>query len=157
MKGSPKVIKELNAALSDELTAIAQYMVQAEMHANWGYGGLSAITKKRAIEEMLHAEGLIERILFLDGDPGVGIALVPRIGKTVMAHLEVDLEDEIKAVKQYNASAALCEKEADNGSRELFERMIKDEERHVDYLEAQLHSIGEMGIDNYLATQMDKD
>jgi bacterioferritin len=82
MKGSEKVIRELNAALSAELTAIVQYMVQAEMHANWGYGGLSAITKKRAIEEMHHAEGLIERILFLDGMPSVDIALTPRIGKT---------------------------------------------------------------------------
>lgn len=157
MKGNAKVIKELNAALSDELTAIVQYMVQSEMHANWGYRGLSEVTKKRAFQEMHHAEGLIERILFLDGDPGVDIALVPRIGKNVKAHLEVDLEDEVKAVKQYNASAAICKNEGDNGSRELFERMIKDEEGHVDYLEAQIHSIGDMGMDNYLSTQMGHD
>ncbi len=157
MKGHTKVIKELNAALSAELTAIVQYMVQAEMCANWGYGGLGATTKKRAIEEMRHAEGLIERILFLDGLPAVGVGLTPKIGKNVKAHLETDLQDELDAIKQYNAAVAVCEKEGDNGSRELFEKMIHDEERHTDYLEAQLHAIGEMGIDNYLATQMDED
>ena len=81
MKGKQKVIDELNAALSSELSAIAQYMVQAEICANWGYGRLSELTKKRAIEEMRHAEGLIERILFLDGMPGVGVTLRPKIGR----------------------------------------------------------------------------
>lgn len=155
MKGSAKVIKELNAALSAELTAIVQYMVQAEMHNNWGYAGLGAITKHRAIEEMRHAEGLIERILFLDTTPTVDVALIPKIGKNVKSHLETDLQDELDAVKQYNASAAVCVREGDNGTRDLFEKMIKDEERHTDYLEAQLHSIREMGIDNYLAQQME--
>ena len=155
MKGSAKVITELNAALSAELTAIVQYMVQAEMHANWGYGGLSAITKKRAIEEMHHAEGLIERILFLDGMPSVDVALTPRIGKNVKAHLETDYQDEVDAVKQYNAAAEVCVTDNDNGSRDLFEKMIKDEERHANYLEGELHSIREMGVENYLSQQMD--
>ena len=155
MKGSEKVIRELNAALSAELTAIVQYMVQAEMHANWGYGALSAITKKRAIEEMHHAEGLIERILFLDGMPSVDIALTPRIGKNVKAHLETDYQDEVDAVKQYNAAAKVCVNDSDNGSRDLFEKMIKDEERHANYLEGELHSIREMGVENYLSQQMD--
>lgn len=155
MKGNNKVIKELNAALSAELTAIVQYMVQAEMHTNWGYGALGAITKKRAIEEMRHAEGLIERILFLDGVPAVEVGLTPKIGKSVKAHLDVDLQDELDAIKQYNAAAAVCEREGDNGSRELFEHMIQDEETHTDYLEAQLHAIGEVGIENYLSEQMD--
>lgn len=155
MKGSDKVIRELNAALSAELTAIVQYMVQAEMHANWGYGGLSAITKKRAIEEMHHAEGLIERILFLDGMPSVDVALTPRIGKNVKAHLETDYQDEVDAVKQYNAAAKTCVSDNDNGSRDLFEKMIKDEERHANYLEGELHSIKEMGVENYLSQQMD--
>lgn len=157
MKGSAKVIKELNAALSAELTAIVQYMVQAEMHANWGYGGLAAITKKRAIEEMRHAEGLIERIIFFDTTPDVSVALTPQIGKNVKAHLETDLADELDAVKQYNAAAAVCVSEGDNGSRELFEKMIRDEENHSLYLEGQLHIIKEAGIENYLATQMDGD
>jgi bacterioferritin len=157
MKGSENVIRELNAALSAELTAIVQYMVQAEMHANWGYGGLSAITKKRAIEEMHHAEGLIERILFLDGMPSVDIGLTPRIGKNVKAHLETDYQDEVDAVKQYNAAAKVCVTDNDNGSRDLFEKMIKDEERHANYLEGELHSIREMGFENYLSQQMDRD
>jgi bacterioferritin len=157
MKGSAKVIKELNAALSSELTAIVQYMVQAEMHANWGYGGLSAITKKRAIEEMRHAEGLIERIIFFDTTPEVDVALKPQIGKNVKAHLETDLADELDAVKQYNAAAAVCVSEGDNGTRELFEKMIRDEENHSLYLESQLGIIKDTGIENFLATQMDAD
>lgn len=156
MKGNPKVIKELNAALLGELTAILQYMVHAEMCSNWGYDGLGAFTKKRAIEEMHHAERLIERLLFLDAVPDVEVGLAPKIGKNVKAQLELGLADEIDARKQYNAAVAICQGEGDNGSRELFEKMIKDEERHVDYLEAQLHSIDEMGIENYLSQQMDE-
>ena len=157
MQGNAKVIHELNAALGSELTAIVQYMVQAEMQANWGYGKLSAITKKRAIEEMRHAEGLIERIIFFDSAPEVSLALKPQIGKTVKAHLETDLADELDAVKQYNASAAVCVGEGDNGTRELFEKMIHDEENHSLYLESQLGIIKEAGIENFLATQMDGD
>ncbi|HVO79732.1 MAG TPA: bacterioferritin [Terriglobales bacterium] len=155
MKGSAKVIKELNAALSSELSAIVQYMVQSEMHNNWGYEGLGAVTKKRAIEEMRHAEGLIERIIFLDATPEVEVGLKPRIGKDVRAHLETDLADELDAIKQYNAAVALCVKEGDNGTRELFEGMIEDEERHSLYLESQLQAIRDTGIENYLATQME--
>jgi bacterioferritin len=155
MKGSNAVIRELNAALSAELTAIVQYMVQAEMQNNWGYSKLGAVTKKRAIEEMRHAEHLIERIIFFDSAPTVDIALTPRIGKNVKAHLQTDLADELDASKQYNAATAVCVKEGDNVSRELFEKMIQDEERHTLYLESQLRALGEMGIENYLATQMD--
>jgi len=155
MKGSSKVVKELNSALSAELTAIVQYMVQAEMADNWGYAKLGALTKQRAIQEMHHAEHLIERIIFLDSAPTVEVALTPKIGKNVPEHFQADLTDELDAVKQYNAAAALCEKEGDNGSRELFKQMIKDEEGHVDYLEAQLGMIKEMGIENYLARQVE--
>jgi bacterioferritin len=156
MKGNEKVIAELNAALGSELTAIAQYMVQAEMCNNWGYYRLGELTRKRAIEEMRHAEHLIERILFLDGTPGVEVALKPKIGASVKEHLEIDLKDEHEAVQQYNNSVKVCLEGRDNGSRELFEHMIEDEERHVDFLEAQLHSIEEMGIANYLTEQMKK-
>jgi len=155
MKGSSKVIKELNAALSAELTAIVQYIVQAEMADNWGYGKLGAVTKHRAIQEMHHAEHLIERILFLDSAPTVEVALTPKIGKTVPDHFKADLADEVDAVRQYNAAAAVCEQEGDNGSRELFKQMIKDEEGHVDYLEAQLGAIREIGIESYLARQLE--
>jgi bacterioferritin len=154
MRGNEKVINELNRALSAELTAIVQYMVQAEMCDNWGYRKLGGATKKRAIEEMRHAEGLIERILFLDGIPAVEVAIEPKIGASVEAQLELDLRDEVDAVKQYNAAVAMCRQEADNGTRELFEKMIRDEEMHTDYLEAQLRVISEVGIQNYLSEQM---
>lgn len=157
MHGNAKVIKELNAALVAELTAIVQYMVQAEMCDNWGYKHLGGLTKKRAIEEMHHAEGLIERIIFLDGTPEVEVGISPKIGAGVKAQLEIDLRDELEAVKQYNTSIETCEKSGDNGSRELFEKMVKDEENHVYFLEAQLQSAKEMGIANYLAQQMHKD
>jgi bacterioferritin len=157
MRGSEKVIEQLNAALSAELTAIVQYMVQAEMCDNWGYARLGELTKKRAIEEMRHAEGLIERILFLDGTPGVKVALRPQIGANVKEHLEIDLKDEIEATEQYNNAAKICVAAGDDGSRVLFEKMIQDEERHVDFLEAQLHSIQEIGIANYLSEQLKDD
>ena len=154
MRGSLKVIKELNAALLAELTAIVQYMVQAEMCDNWGYKRLGALTKKRAIQEMHHAEGLIERIIFLDGTPEIEVGIKPQVGVDVKAQLETDLKDELDAIKQYNASIAVCENSGDNGTRELFEDMVEDEESHVYFLEAQLQAVKDMGIANYLAEQM---
>lgn len=154
MHGNDKVLKELNAALHAELTAIVQYMVQAEMCDNWGYKGLGAHIKKQAIEEMHHAEGLIERIVFLDGSPVVEVGLKPRISKDVKAYLEDDLKDEVDAVRQYNAASKVCREASDNGSEELFKGMIRDEEGHADWLEAQLHAISEMGLDNWLAQQL---
>jgi len=154
MQGNEKVINELNRALSAELIAIVQYMVQAEMCEAWGYGKLAAATKKRAIEEMRHAEGLIERILYLDGKPAVEVPLTPKIGDDPKAQLELDLHDEADAIQQYNAGVAVCVAEGDNGTRQLFLKMIQDEEEHADYLEAQLDLIGKLGIQNYLSGQM---
>jgi bacterioferritin len=154
MRGDEKVIGQLNAALSAELTAIVQYMVQAEMCEGWGYTRLAGLTKARAIEEMHHAEGLIERIIFLDGTPSVDIPLTPKVGATVQQQLETDYADEDGAVRQYNDAAKLCREVGDAGSKDLFEKMIQDEERHADFLEAQLHSIKEMGIGAYLSQQM---
>ncbi len=154
MKGDAKVIKQLNDALSSELTAIVQYMVQAETCQNWGYARLGAYLKSRAIEEMHHAEGLIERIVFLDSVPDVEVALTPKLGTNVQQQLEGDLKDEKDAVRQYNIAIRVCADSADNGSRDLFQGMIKDEEHHADFLESQLHSIEEMGIGNYLAQQL---
>jgi len=154
MRGDKKVIEQLNAALSAELTAIAQYMVQAEMCESWGYKRLAGLTKARAIEEMHHAEGLIERIIFLDGTPAVDIPLTPQVGATVQKQLETDYADEEGAVRQYNDAAKLCREVGDAGSKDLFEKMIEDEERHADFLEQQLHSIKEMGIGPYLAQQL---
>ena len=154
MHGDPKVIEQLNAALSSELTAIVQYMTHSEMCHNWGYRRLGDRTKVRAIEEMKHAEGLIERIIFLDGMPSVDVGLKPQLGRAVQEQMEINLKDEQDAVRQYNAAVRVCEAARDDGSRVLFERMIQDEERHVDYLEAQLYAIKEMGIANYLAQQL---
>jgi bacterioferritin len=154
MLGNKQVLDALNAALSSELTAIAQYMAQSEMCSNWGYDRLADITKARAIEEMKHAEGLIERIIFLDGTPAVNVALKPNLGTNAQTQIEIDLADELGAVKEYNEAVKLCMEVKDDGTRTLFEGMIKDEERHVDLLESQLHSIKEMGLELFLSKQM---
>jgi len=154
MRGNDKVIAHLNAALKAELTAIVQYIVHAEMCHNWGYNRLGGFIKKQAIDEMKHAEGLIERILFLEGVPGVDVMPTPRIGANVKAQLENDLAAETEAVVQYNSAVAICTEAGDNASRALFERMVADEEKHADYLESQLFMIGEVGLDNYLAQQI---
>jgi bacterioferritin len=156
MRGNDRVIEQLNGALKAELTTISQYIVHAEMCHNWGYHSLGGYIMKQAVGEMKHAEGLIERILFLDGTPKVDIMLGPKIGANVKAQLENDLQGELDAIKQYNAAAQVCVEAADNGSRELFERMVKDEEEHADFLEAQLFMIGEIGIENYLAQKMNE-
>jgi len=154
MQGDKKVIDQLNAALSSELTAVTQYMVQSEMCGNWGYARLSGLIKARAIEEMRHAEGLIERIIFLDALPAVTVALQPQLGTKVEEQMQINLKDELDAVRQYNEAAKICVAAGDDGSKALFESMIKDEERHADYLEAQLHAIKEMGIGPYLGQHL---
>jgi bacterioferritin len=152
MKGNPKVIKELNDALREELTAINQYFLHAEMCENWGYKSLADYIKKQSIDEMKHAESLIERVLFLDGTPSM-LPLQLNIGGTVRQMIENDLALETSAVKQYNAAVQLATQEKDNGSRDLLVKLLKDEEEHVDWLEAQLHLIKEMGYERYLSTQ----
>ena len=154
MQGNEKVIQQLNAALISELTAIVEYMTQSEMCQSWGYKRLGDLTKARAIEEMKHAEGLIERIIFLDGIPSVDAGLKPQLGSKVQEQLEIDLKDEQDAVRQYNEAAKVCVEAQDEGSKALFEHMIQDEERHADFLESQLHAIKEMGVANYLAQQL---
>ena len=154
MHGDQTVIQQLNNALSSELTAIVQYMTQSEMCQNWGYKRLGDLTKARAIEEMRHAEGLIERIIFLDALPTVEVGLKPQLGSKVQEQMEINLKDEVDAVRQYNAAVKVCVEAKDDGSKALFESMIRDEERHADFLEAQLHAIQEMGLGPYLAQQM---
>src|SRR5271157_6122886 len=154
MHGNEKVIEQLNAALASELTAIVQYMVQSETCQNWGYVRIGGYLKRRAIEEIGHAESLIERIVFLDATPKVGVALTPKIGANVQQQLEGDFKDEEDAVRQYNSAKSICAEAGDNGSGDLFQRMLKDEEGHADFLDAQLHSIKEVGIANYLAQQL---
>lgn len=154
MHGNQKVIQQLNAALSSELTAIVQYMTQSEMCQSWGYKRLGDLTKARAIEEMKHAEGLIERIIFLDGTPSVDVGLKPQFGSKVQEQMEINLKDEQDAVGQYNEAVKVCSEAGDDGSKVLFDGMIRDEERHADFLDAQLHAIKEVGVANYLAQQL---
>jgi bacterioferritin len=154
MQGNPKVIAALNEALKEELTAISQYFLHSEMCENWHYRKLGDLIKKQSIDEMKHAETLIERILFLDGTPNMTELMHVNIGQTVKDQLESDLKLEVAAVAMYNRSVAIARDAGDNASRELFERLLKDEEEHVDWLEAQLHQIQEMGYERYLSQQI---
>jgi bacterioferritin len=153
MKGNDKIIEKLNALLADELTAINQYMVHSEMCANWMYEHLHKAIEKRAIDEMKHAERLIARILFLDGRPIVSVLNPLNIGAEVEAQLANDWTAEAGAVKAYNEGIRLAVEVGDNGTRELLESILKDEEVHIDWLEAQLEQIKQMGIQNYLVEQ----
>lgn len=153
MKGSPKVLEELNKALREELTAINQYFLHAEMCENWGYEKLSEYIKNQSIGEMKHAESLMERILFLDGTPSMK-PLELTVGKNVREMIQSDLDLEISAVKEYNQAIQVAVAEKDNGSRDLFVQLLKDEEDHVDWLEAQIHMIKELGYERYLSMQM---
>lgn len=157
MKGSPKALAKLNEALREELLAIDQYFLHAEMCENWGYKRLSDFIKKQSIGEMKHAEALIERILFLDGLPNMTEPMEITVGKNVKEQIESDLKLEVMAVKMYNEAIKLSVEEADNASRELFEKILKDEEEHVDWLEAQVHMISEIGYERYLSRQMEND
>ncbi|MGE5325744.1 MAG: bacterioferritin [Deltaproteobacteria bacterium] len=154
MKGKPEVIEVLQKALAEELQAISQYFLHGEMQSNWGYKRLYAEIKKQAIGEMKHAEKLIERILFLEGMPDLNNFPKLKIGKTVEQQLTNDLNLEKNAVAEYNEYIALARKAGDNASADLFEALLKDEEEHVDFLDAQLNLIKEVGLANYLATQM---
>jgi bacterioferritin len=157
MKGDPKVIQFLNQVLKAELTAINQYFLHAEMCENWGYQRLAKITKKESIEEMTHAEKLMERILYLEGTPNMTDYFKINIGATVEAQLKNDLQLEYDAVKRLNEGIKLCVAAGDNGSRDLAQKILDDEEHHIDWLEGQLHAIGEMGIANYLAQQLNEE
>jgi bacterioferritin len=155
MKGNPQVIDHLNRLLADELTAINQYMVHSEMCANWGYERLHGATEKRAIDEMKHAESLIGRIIFLEGNPTVSQLNKISIGPEVETQIKNDAIAEEDAIKAYNQAIRLAVEVGDNGTRELFESILKDEEAHLDWLEAQLDQIQQMGIQNYLVEQID--
>ncbi|MGA3346916.1 MAG: bacterioferritin [Terracidiphilus sp.] len=152
MKGNAKVIEQLNRALREELTAINQYFVHAEMCENWGYEKLAKYIKKQSIDEMKHAETLMERILFLDGTPSME-PLALSIGSNVQAMIQSDLKLEIGAVAMYNEAVRIATDEKDNGSRDIFVVLLKDEEEHVDWLEAQTHQIKELGYERYLSIQ----
>jgi bacterioferritin len=154
MKGNDRILATLNALLADELTAINQYMVQSEMCDNWGYEKLHKATEKRAIDEMKHAERLIARILFLEGSPIVTKLNPIHIGAEVEAQHKNNVASEIGAIQAYNEGIRLAVEVADNGTRELLESILKDEEAHIDWLEAQLDQIRQVGVQNYLTEQL---
>ncbi len=154
MKGKPAVLDVLSQMLKEELGAISQYFLHAEMCENWGYERLSELIKKQSIGEMKHAEILIERILFLEGTPNMGDLPKLNIGKTVKEQLQNDLEVEVSAVAEYNQAVATCQKAGDNATADLLKELLKDEEEHVDFLETQLGLIKDLGLENYLIEQM---
>lgn len=155
MKGNPKVIETLNVLLADELTAINQYMVHSEMCDDWGYERLHKAIEGRAIEEMKHAEKLIGRILFLEGTPVVSNLNKIHIGAEVQAQIQNDVEAETVAIRAYNDGIRVAVEVGDNGTRDLLEEILGDEETHLDWLEAQLAQIEQIGIQNYLVEQID--
>jgi bacterioferritin len=154
MKGDPKVIKNLNELLADELTAISQYMVHSEMCNNWGYNELHEAKEGQAIDEMHHAEWLIERILFLEGMPVVDQLLPMSIGGNVPEMIKNDLAAESGAVKAYNDGIALASELGDEATADLLVTILKMEEDHIDWAEKQLTQIEQMGIENYLTLQI---
>jgi len=154
MKGDPKIIAILNEVLKAELTAINQYFLHAEMCENWGYQRMAKHTRKESIEEMQHAEILMERILLLDGAPNMTDYFKINIGQTVKDQLKNDVDLEYTAVKRLNEGIKACVAAGDNGSRELLEKILLDEEHHIDWLEGQLYMIKEMTYENYLAQQL---
>jgi bacterioferritin len=154
MKGNDQIIATLNDLLADELTAINQYMVQSEMCDNWGYEKLHKGIEKEAIDEMKHAEKLIARILFLEGSPTVSRLKAIHIGNDVPAFLQNNWNAEAGAIKAYNAGIKLAAEVGDHGTRELLDDILKDEESHIDWIEAQRDQIGQMGIGPYLSEQI---
>lgn len=156
MKGNEKILETLNELLADELTAINQYMVQSEMCDDWGYEKLHEAIEKRAIDEMKHAEKLIGRILFLEGTPVVSNLNKINIGKTVDAQHKNDHEAEELAIKAYNDGIRLAVEVGDNGTRDLLEEILEDEEEHIDWIEAQLDQIEQMGLQVYLGEQLEE-
>ncbi|HEY3352756.1 MAG TPA: bacterioferritin [Polyangia bacterium] len=153
MRGHEQVLATLNQLLREELTAINQYMVHAGMFANWGYEKLHHDVQKNAVDEMKHAEKLIGRLLFLEGTPTVSKLDAINIGKDAKAILENDLKAESAAVASYNTAISQALEIGDGGTRELFEDLLQDEERHLDWQEAQRDQIAQMGIQNYLTRQ----
>jgi bacterioferritin len=154
MKGEPKVIETLNSLLADELTAINQYMVHAEMCENWGYDKLGKAIQKRAVEEMKHAEELIGRILFLEGTPTVSVLKKMFIGADVPKMFSSDHVFESDAIRAYNSGIQVCGDARDYATREILENILHDEDRHIDGIEEVRDQIEQMGLQVFLSTQV---
>lgn len=154
MQGHPQIIELLNNVLRKELTGINQYFVHSKMCENWGYKVLAKVIREETTDEMKHADKIIDRILFLDGTPNMSTYDRIMVGNNVRQQLENDLALEMAALQVLGPGVKLCIELGDSGSRELLEHIIVDEEHHVDWIEAQLHKISELGYENYLAEQI---
>ncbi len=154
MKENDQIIEALNAVLTAELTAINQYFVHHKMCENWGYQKLSKKKYEEALEEMKDADKVIERILYLDGVPNLQRLSPVRVGEDPVEQHKLDLAVETEAIERLNEVIALCREKGDNGTRELFEEILKGEEESADWLEAQLHIVDEIGKERYLAEQI---
>jgi bacterioferritin len=154
VQGDPEIIEALNDVLTAELTAINQYFIHAKMCDNWGYQHLAEKVRSQSIDEMKDAESVIERILYLEGVPNLQRLNPVRVGETVPEQFTLDLALEREAIDRYNAGIALAVSKGDNGTRELFEDELTGEEDHADWLESQLSLIEQVGVENYLATQI---
>ena len=155
MQGDPEIIEFLNEALTAELTAINQYFIHAKMQQDWGYLKLAAKTRHESIDEMKHAETIVERILYLEGVPNLQRLGAVRVGETITEQFQLDLEAEKAALEMYNRGAALGREKGDNGTSDLFEGLLVDEENHTDWLETQLRLIDQLGEALYLSTKLD--
>jgi bacterioferritin len=156
MKGNKELLTVLNSLLADEITVINQYMVHSEMCENWGYNKLHMVIKKQSIDEMHHAEWLIERILFFDGTPTVSKLNPIKIGKNVSEMISNDNTAELNAVSAYNKAINLARAVDDQGTVDLLTKILKMEEGHVDWAEIQLAQIAQMGMENYLVNQAER-
>ena len=154
MHGDPRIIEALNDVLTAELTAVNQYFIHAKMSSNWGYRRRGAHVRDESIDEMRHAERIIDRILYFDGTPNMQRLFPVRVGETVAEQLELDLAVEHEAVPRLNRGIELCVEVGDNGTRELLADILVSEEEHVDWLETQLETIRQIGIEHYLAQQL---
>ncbi len=154
MKGNDEVIAVLQDVLCAELTAVNQYFIHARMCDNWGYKRLAEHIRKESIEEMHHAQEIIDRILYFDGAPNMQKYMKINVGKTVPEQFQFDLDVEYQAVPRLNRGIEVARAQGDNGTRALLEHILKEEEEHVDWLEAQLGIVKEIGAENYLAQQL---
>ncbi|BDG01788.1 bacterioferritin [Anaeromyxobacter oryzae] len=157
MKGDPQVIDLLNEVLTNELTAINQYFIHARMDENWGYERLYKKNRDESIDEMKHADQVIERILYFEGVPNMQRLGKVNIGENVPEQLRLDLDLEKQAIPVLNRGIELCRKSGDNGTAELLEDILEDEEEHANWLEAQLMLLDQVGVQNYLAEQIKND
>ena len=154
MHGDPRIIEALNDVPTAELTAVNQYFIHAKMSSNWGYLRRGAHVRDESIDEMRHAERIIDRVLYFDGTPNMQRLFPVRVGETVAEQLELDLAVEHEAVPRLNRGIELCVEVGDNGTRELLADILVSEEEHVDWLETQLETIRQIGIEHYLAQQL---